>query len=207
MKRMKVISMKTKILYWPGIGKNLDILDEFLNEIRFNNIDIDIFNEEYDVGELNPNNWDQVVNNDCDWWVGISLGASLLYYAYAFVPEEKRPSRITLINPFYSKNILSSEKGFDITKYWDFSPIDMKCFIKHCELIISSFDININPYHSLVLSSSINSDNTYLMLVNSDHTLKLNNIQKDIADILISYNRKGYNIENKDNNCNIYKQQ
>lgn len=199
--------MKTKILYWPGIGKDLKVLDSFLAELKIKNYDIKIFNEEYDIGELNPSTWEQVVNNECDWWIGISLGASLLYYAYAFVPDEKKPSRITLINPFYSRNILANEKGFDITKFWDFSPIDMKCFIKHCELIVSRYDKNINPYHSLVLSSSINSDNAYVILVNSDHTLKLNDVEKEVADLLINYNRKGYNIEKENNNCNIYKQQ
>lgn len=199
--------MKTKILFWPGIGKDLSVLSEFVDKLKLEGYEIDYFQEEYDLGKLDPGKWEQVLNNDSDWWIGISLGASLLYYAYSYVPKEKRPSRITLINPFYSRTVLSSEKGFDITKYWNFDPMDMKNFIEHCELIVSIFDKNISPYHSLKLSSSINSDNNYLLLINSDHTLKLNNIQKKIASILISYDRGGYKIEKENNCCNIYKQQ
>lgn len=199
--------MKTKIMFWPGIGKDLSILKEFIDELRTNNFEVEYFNEDYDTGSLNPNLWNQVINNDCDWWIGISLGASLLYYAYEYVPKEKRPSRITIINPFYSREILSNEKGFDINKYWNFSPNVMKEYIDHFELIISMFDKNINPYHSLVLSTSVNSNNSYLIITNSDHTLSLNNIQKKIADVLISYNKRGYKIEKENNSCNIYKQQ
>lgn len=199
--------MKTKILLWPGIGKDLSVLDTFVEELKINNKEIIYFKEDYDYEGLNPNNWCQVFSNDCDWWIGISLGASLLYYVYSYVPKEKRPSRITLINPFYSRRVLSKEKNFDIDKYWDFEPINMKEFIEHCELIVSNYDKNINPYHSLTLSFSINSVNKYIILINSDHTLKMNNVQKELADLLISYDERGYKIEKENNNCNIYKQQ
>lgn len=198
--------MKTKILFWPGIGKDLNVLKEFVEELKLDGNEIEYFKEDYDVGEMNPSSWNQVINNDCDWWIGISLGASLLYYAYSYVPIKKRPTRITLINPFYSRRILSYEKKFNINEYWEFNPIDKKNKIKHCELLISIFDKNINPYHGLTLSTSINSNNKNLMLVNSDHTLKLNNVQRKVADILLSYNKRGCKYEKKYNGCHIYKQ-
>lgn len=199
--------MKTKILYWPGIGKNLNVLKSFREELKKEGYEIEVFNENYDENELSPYNWEQVINNNSDWWIGISLGASLLYYVYSFVPKEKRPSRLTLINPFYSRIILSEEKGFDITKYWNFSPIDMKEELDHAELIISTQDKSINNYHGLILSSSINSNSNYLFTVNSDHTLITNNIQKCLSKILLSYKEGEYKYEKKDNYCNIYKQQ
>ena len=92
--------MKKNILYWPGRGQDTEVLKEFRKELS-NEYLIDIVNFEYDRGSLEPQRWN-ILQNKYSWWIGISLGASLEYYAYNYVELKNRPNRITLINPFSS---------------------------------------------------------------------------------------------------------
>lgn len=197
-----------RILYWPGRGQDLKVLKYFRNELLQNGFLIDVIDVEYDIGELNPLNWAKVKENNCDWWIGISLGASLLYYALNYVDDLCKPTRITLINPFCSRKNLSNEIGFDLTNQWDFSPIENTVNVDQIELVSSVFDVKIPMYHGINLLNKTISSNKKLIFIDEKHTIDLKEAQIELAQLLCDINiiekgkkgnGKGYNY------CNIYK--
>ncbi|MBR0428349.1 MAG: hypothetical protein IJK18_09185 [Clostridia bacterium] len=195
-----------KILYWAGRGQDLKILESFRNVLKKEGYEIDYINIEYDTGELSPNQWNQVVNNDADWWIGISLGASLLYYSINFIKKSK-PSRITLINPFSSRRILSEERGFDLNNQWDFSPKDCKIEVENLELVLSQKDTKIPMYHGIELLNNTICNNKKIIFVNGDHIIDKDEAQVELAKILIKNEiLNGGNNNERYNYCNIYKQ-
>lgn len=154
-----------KILYWPGMGQSADILKYLKTELS-KSYQLDIVNFEYDVGNLEPGKW-KILNDKFDWWIGISLGASLLYYSYNYVAEAKRPNRLTIINPFSSREKLSIEKGFDLSKQWNFSPKEKNINVNKIELVASVYDFKIPTYHGIELLNNANSTNKRIVFINS----------------------------------------
>lgn len=192
--------MRKKVLYWPGMGQNIEILKEFRREIS-KDFKIDIINFKYDKGNLNPKEW-KILENTYEWWIGISLGASLAYYAYNYVKISNRPKRITIINPFSSRKILSNEKKFDMTKQWDFSPIENTIKIEKIDLVSSVFDTEIPMYHGIDLLNSTISEKKKIIFINSNHTIDDNEAQEQLAKILLGKSEKNA----RANYCNVYKQ-
>lgn len=200
-----------KILYWPGRGQNLEVLKYFRNELLQNGFLIDVIDIEYDNSELNPLNWNKVKENDCSWWIGISLGASLLYHALSYIDDLYKPTRITLINPFYSRKKLSDEKGFDLRGQWEFSPIENTINVRQIELVSSVFDKKVPMYHGIKLLNKTISNDKKIIFIDAEHTINLKEAQNELAKVLCDINiiekkEKGKIInEKRYNYCNIYK--
>ena len=190
-----------KILYWPGRGQDIEILKVLRNELSKKYI-IEVVDFKYDVGELNPNIW-KILKNKFDWWIGISLGASLLYYTYNFIEERSRPTRLTIINPFSSRKKLSEEKKFDLSQQWNFSPKQQQIKVDKIELISSVYDSKIPIYHGIELINSTNSKDKKIMFVNSNHTIDNVNAQIELSKILLNEEIK----DERFNYCYIYKPQ
>ncbi len=194
-----------KILYWAGRGQDLEILKTFRNELIDKGFEIDFINIKYDDGELSPNEWKQIVNNEADWWIGISLGAALLYYSVNFV-KGKKPERITLINPFSSRKILSEERGFDLTDQWIFSPKQCKVNIDNMDIVLSVYDKKIPMYHGIELLNKTICTNKKVIFVQGNHTIDNVNAQIELVDVLVkSAVTNGGNNNERYNYCNIYK--
>ena len=195
-----------KVLYWPGRGQSLDILKDFRKALEEKGFQLDIINITYDKGRLSPNSWRQVVKNDADWWIGISLGASLLYYSIKYT--NNKPSRITLINPFFSREILSKEKKFSLKNQWNFSVIDYAEKVKRLDMVLSIYDTKIPMYHGIKILNNTISNNKQIIFVNEGHTIDNENAQRELAGVLKDINilnRGGKN--ERGNYCNFYKQQ
>lgn len=197
---------KNKILYWPGRGQNLDILKDFRKKLETQGFELECIHINYDEGDLRPYKWKQVVQNDANWWIGISLGASLLYYSLRFT-EEKKPNRITLINPFSSREVLSKERKFDLKNQWNFAPIDYMEKVENFDMVLSINDIKIPMYHGVKLINNTICKNKQIIFINENHTIDNEDAQKELATILENndiLNRGGGN--ERYNYCNIYKQ-
>ena len=195
-----------KILYWAGRGQDLSILNSFRNVLKENVFEIDYIDIQYDNGELSPSQWKQVIENDADWWIGISLGASLLYYSINFA-KEKKPSRITLINPFSSRKILSEEKGFDLDNQWIFEPKNCEVEVNNLDVVLSTDDTKIPMYHGVELLNNTICNNKKIIFVNGNHIIDEDEAQIELANILIKNEvSNGGNNNERYNYCNIYKQ-
>ena len=194
-----------KILFWAGRGQNLKILENFRNELIKAGFKIEYINIKYDEGELLPNKWKQVSDNNADWWIGISLGAALLYYSANYAKENK-PKRITLINPFSSRKILSEEKGFDLSNQWEFSPKNCMLNIDNMDVVLSTYDTKIPMYHGIELLNKTICNNKKIVFVDSNHTIDNINAQIELSDILIeNESSNGGNDNERYNYCSIYK--
>lgn len=197
---------KNKILYWPGRGQNLDILKEFRKELETQGFELECICINYDEGDLKPYKWKQVVQNDANWWIGISLGASLLYYSLRFT-EEKKPNRITLINPFSSRETLSKERKFELKNQWNFAPIDYVGKVDNFDMVLSINDIKIPMYHGVKLINNTICKNKQIIFINENHTIDNEVAQKELATILENDNLLNRGEKNEGYNyCNIYKQ-
>ena len=192
--------MKKNILYWPGRGQDTEVLKEF-RKVLSNEYLIDIVNFEYDRGSLEPQRWN-ILQNKYSWWIGISLGASLEYYSYNYIELKNRPNRITLINPFSSRKILSEEKKFDISSQWDFAPRNSIIKVEKIDLVSSIFDTKIPMYHGIDLLDKAISNDKEIVFVNSNHTIDEKCAQIQLANILLGKSEENAEI----NYCNIYKQ-
>lgn len=199
--------IKNKILYWPGRGQDLEILKDFRSTLEEKGFQLDFIDIKYDEGILSPNTWKQVVQNDAIWWIGISLGASLLYYSMKYTNRNK-PSRITLINPFSSREVLSKEKNFNLENQWNFAPIDYAEKVNNLDLVLSINDTRIPMYHGVKILNNTICDNKQIIFINESHTIDNKNAQSELARALESNNilnrggkNEGYNY------CNFYKQQ
>ncbi len=195
-----------KILYWAGRGQDLKILDDFRKELEKNEYVIEYINIKYDSGQLSPSEWIQVTNNSADWWIGISLGASLLYYSTNFIRKHK-PSRITLINPFSSRKILAEEKGFSLENQWVFTPKNCNVEVDNFDVVLSLNDNKIPMYHGVELLNKTISNNKQIIFVKGNHIIDDNMAQIELANLLIKNGiLNGENDNGRYNYCNVYKQ-
>lgn len=198
---------ENKILYWAGRGNDLDVLKSFRTTLRKQGFELEYIDINYDEGILNPYNWKQIIQNDSNWWIGISLGASLLYYSLKFAGTNK-PDRITLINPFFSREILAEEKKFDLTNQWNFAPIDHKEQINYLDMVLSVNDTKIPMYHGIKLLNNTICENKQIIFINENHTIDNEKAQEELAKVLENKGIIGRDENNEWNNyCNIYKQQ
>ena len=199
--------IKNKILYWPGRGQSSDVLKDFRKNLEKKGFKFEFIDIKYDEGILNPHTWKQVIKNDADWWIGISLGASLLYYSINFAGKNK-PSRITLINPFFSREVLSKEKNFDLKNQWKFAPIDYTEKVNNFDMVLSINDTKIPMYHGIKILNNTICDNKQIIFINESHTIDNKNAQDELARALeynVIVNRGGK--DERYNYCNFYKQQ
>lgn len=197
---------KNKILYWPGRGQNLDILQDFRKNLEENGFELEYIDVNYDEGSLNPWIWKQIAENDADWWIGISLGASLLYYSMKFTDKNK-PSRITLINPFSSREVLSQEKNFNLENQWNFAPIDYVEEVDNLDMVLSINDTRIPMYHGVELLYNTICKNKQIIFINETHTIDNENAQEELARALVNNTISDRGGENERYHyCNVYKQ-
>ncbi len=197
---------KNKILYWPGRGQNLNILNHFRKELENQGFELECIKVNYDEGVLSPYTWKQVVENDAKWWIGISLGASLLYYSIKFTKENK-PNRITLINPFFSREVLSKEKNFDLKGEWNFAPINCKEKIDNMDMVLSINDTKIPMYHGIKILNNTICANKQIIFINESHTINNKFAQIELAKILKNKKLSDRGTcDERFNYCDIYKQ-
>ena len=194
-----------KILYAPGMGRDLKILSEFRGALQRHFGAVEIFRLPYDVGEFDPKNIEQVVKNDCQWWIGLSLGASLLYYLTAFCPKENLPERLTVINPFSCRKKLAAERGFDLSRQWIFSPEEISVEVKISDAVLSMNDSSIPIQHGIRLLNLAKSEHKNLIFIEANHQISDSRAQLDLAEVLINLHSGEINFGSY-NSCNVYKQ-
>jgi hypothetical protein len=183
------VNSSKNILFWPGRGKDLNILSHFISTFREKGYDVVIFPFGYDVGNIpffNNSDWcEWLKKNTFDWWIGISLGASLAYTMATLVNEQQTLMRITAINPFLSRKKLSEEKGFSLQGQWNFSPISCDLEIQNIDVVVSLYDEKIPIYHGISLLNNTVSPNKKLVFVNDSHQIPNNTAQIELANNLL----------------------
>ena len=170
-----------KVLFWPGRGQNLGILSSFQRCLEAHNVEIEYVSFKYDEGQLNPQNWSQVCGNDAEWWIGLSLGASLACYSLPFAA--RKPKRLTLINPFSSRELLSLEKQFSLAGQWKFALNGIRENVD-LDIVRSVFDDKIPLHHSFDIVKNNRFRNVSMIFVNGNHTIDERLAQEELADVL-----------------------
>lgn len=191
-----------RILYAPGLGQDYKILHDFRDKLKSLEYEISYINFSYDVGNFEPQCYICITKNTSEWWVGISLGASILYYMYNFA--EIKPKRITIINPFSDRKQLSNEKGFDISNQWNFAPKSMKIKIKQIDLVTSVYDQSIPMYHGIELINNAEASTKNIIYVDADHQVNNIDAQKELAKCLCDIESTKGKISDEYKYCNIY---
>lgn len=194
--------MNRSVLYWPGRGQDMSVLQMFLSTLVSNEYEVTpiaFSNLTYDVGALCPPRWDFVSNNRHDWWIGLSLGASLAYYSLKYTM--RKPTRITLINPFYSRKTLSHEKGFSFNEEWSISLDNHQIVVEKLEVILSLNDDKIPLHHGIRLINESTCKCKVLIFADTGHTLDEPAVQCELAKLLSEANDYG-----EYHYCHIYQQ-
>lgn len=196
---MKNFSKYQHILYAPGRGYDLSVLNVFRNELSKRGYIIHLLPTAYDEGYFNQTDLLNRIPIECTWWIGISLGASVLWTLSSLV--ESRSIRLTVINPFADRERLSREKGFNLRGQWNFKPIDYQSVAEHIDVVVSIYDEAIGARHSLELLSSAQPEVKKLILVKSDH--QINNLEAQIELVkLLTHTEEDSHADGK--YCDIY---
>lgn len=177
--------MGNKVLYWPGRGQNLDILSDFRRSLEACGAEIECIGFSYDCGPLSPQTWTEVRDNHAEWWIGLSLGASLACYSLLFASV--KPKRLTLINPFFSREQLSSEKHFSLDGQWKFSLNGINEFVD-LEIVVSIHDDKIPLHHSFDILRQNSFSNAKMIFVDDNHTIDDSLAQRELASVLLGRN-------------------
>ena len=191
-----------KVLYAPGLGQDYKILQGFRDQLESLGYDFAYIDFPYDEGDLDPKRYNCITDNTSEWWIGISLGASVLYYMYNFA--EVKPKRITIINPFSDRKQLSSERGFDISDQWNFAPKSMEIKVKHIDLVTSVYDKSISMYHGIELLNKAEADTKNVIFVDADHQVSSIKAQKELANCLHNAGTVRGKISDGYKYCNVY---
>ena len=181
-----------KILYWPGIGRSPLELFDFYRSMEDNGYSIAIMPYEYDVGEK-PHNPESFIyqwannqsNTGADWWIGLSLGASVAYLVASAISAESIPKRITLINPFADRAQLAWEKGFSLVGQWLLSPLNHGLYVPIVDIVLSLNDDRIPIEHGKQLLSMITATELRVIMLNADHAVSCCSAQLYLADMLL----------------------
>lgn len=191
------------ILYAPGRNNDMSVLSAF-RDCLGESFPLKILDLKFDEGSFEPSRFREIVENDSDWWIGISLGASFLYYVWDIAVI--KPARLTLINPFSSRKILSYEKHFDMKDQWDFTPKNKRCNVECIDVVISLYDHSVPIYHGLELLNQTEAQIKNLICISSNHQIPELTKQKELAAILVNL-AKGYPGEKQYMYCNVYQWQ
>ena len=181
-----------KILYWPGIGRSPLELFDFYRSMEDNGYSIAIMPYEYDVGEK-PHNPESFIyqwannqsNTGADWWIGLSLGASVAYLVASAISAESIPKRITLINPFADRAQLAWEKGFSLVGQWLLSPLNHSLYVPIVDIVLSLNDDRIPIEHGKQLLSMITATELRVIMLNADHAVSCCSAHLYLADMLL----------------------
>lgn len=189
-----------KILFWPGVGKSPGVLRVFLEELALSH-EVCVFPFEYDCGEIpfcRDSLWYRwLEQNNFSWWCGLSLGASLALVMSSLCP----PERLTMINPFSSRKILSREKGFPLAAQWDFSPDEYFAEVKTAEAVLSVYDEKIPIWHGVKLLNHVRANSKRLIFIDGNHCIDDICAQTELAEILTG------GVNRNANYCNVYQWQ
>ena len=201
MRRMKDSFDTDSILYAPGRGNDMSVLSDFREELFRSGKSLRTIPFLYDKGSFNPRKLLSLVPSHYPWWIGISLGASLLWMLASYSDCACRPQRLTLINPFADRARLSSERGFSLEGQWNFAPINHKLCLQHIDIVLSVHDEAISAAHGLELLMAVKACVKELIIIDGDHRITNTATQRELARLLI---REKVNRNDDNQHCHIY---
>ena len=188
---MTTISNKS-ILYWQGRARSNSELFKFHQVLKHHDFLTEIMPINYDIGLL-PNNPEssiyQWIHNQTkktyDWWIGLSLGASVAYMVASSAMTCSAPKRITLINPFSNREMLANEKGFSLNQQWAINPANYRLHVSTVDIVLSVNDDRIPIKHGQLLLPMITAKELRVILLDADHIISKTKAQSDIANFLL----------------------
>lgn len=186
------------ILYWQGRGRNPLELINFNKTLKHHGFSTQIMPLDYDIG-LMPNNpesriyqWIHCqIKTTQDWWIGLSLGASVAYILASSAMTGSIPQRITLINPFANREKLAKEKNFSLNQQWVINPINHRLCVPIVDIVLSVNDNRIPIKHGQALLPMITAKELRVIMLDADHTISDSTAQLDLANVLLRDWKKG----------------
>jgi hypothetical protein len=171
------------------MGKDMSVLTYFRQSLCRYGYEIVVFPFEYDNGEdpFRPNSeyLEWLDNHYFVWWIGISLGASFSYVLASKSIDIAKPHRLTLINPFCSREVLAKERDFSLANQWDFSPIKWSVSLYRIDFVLSLYDEKIPMYHGLRLYCKSNAEIKELKIVKDNHIIHIKENQEKLVEYLL----------------------
>jgi hypothetical protein len=185
-------TLDKSILYWQGRSRNESELSHFHQELKLRGYSTEIMPIDYDTG-LPPNNpkssiyeWTyRQTNRTYDWWIGLSLGASVAYMVASSYATCSNPKRLTLINPFSNREKLAREKKFSLNGQWVINPINHQLHVSVVDIVLSVNDNRIPIEHGKSLLPMIVAKKIRVILLDADHAISDATAQSDLASFLL----------------------
>lgn len=181
------------MLYWPGMRRQAGELASLFAQMRRSGFVVQKVSAPYDVGPLpsepTSHAHHEVMHLDTpasNWWIGLSLGAAVAHIVCSTICGEKRPARLTLINPFADRMELSQIRGFDLGDQWRLCPD------RHglppgtiVDLVLSSRDEHVPPEQGLRLHALWGNQRSRVVWADSDHAISDSTEQCRVAELLL----------------------
>ncbi|MBV5330138.1 MAG: hypothetical protein JZU65_21340 [Chlorobium sp.] len=180
------------ILYWPGRGQNPAELVHSLNVFKRNGYSVEVMPHAYDLGEK-PEKSDSCIYQWAldrtkaggNWWIGLSLGASVAHVVASVLPITSIPNRISLINPFANRTRLAQEKNFSLNGQWLLNPEDYRLHVTSVDLVISINDERIPGQHGRSLIPMFDTIKRYVIEIDADHSITCQSTQLELSAVLL----------------------
>ena len=132
----------------------------------------------------------EVMHSDTEpsnWWIGLSLGAAVAHIVCSTVCAEKRPTRLTLINPFADRIELSKIRQFALDDQWPLRPDKYPLPPGTvADLVLSSRDERIPPEQGLSLHALWGAQRSRVVWADSDHVISDSDEQRRLAESLLN---------------------
>jgi len=181
------------VLYWPGMKRDPQELSTLLAHLTTFGITVQTLSALYDTGPL-PSEplshvHQEIMHSDFEpsnWWIGLSLGGAVAHIVCSTICAEKRPARLTLINPFADRIELSKIHQFALDEQWPLRPYKYPLPPGTIvDLVLSLRDERIPSEQGLHLHALWEAKKSQVLWVDSDHAISDSDAQRRLVESLL----------------------
>jgi hypothetical protein len=180
------------ILYWPGIRRSSSELSTVWQELGSAGYQVTWLDVLYDRGAPPDSPSGPVAQwlaqrPRAEWWIGLSLGASVAHIAASTSPLWLRPQRLTLINPIANRKKLAKMRGLTLDQGW---PLIAEQFTVHgiqeVDLVLSTLDTQVPPEQGLSLIKCFPKARLHVIELDAGHAIEEVAMQRLLVACLLS---------------------
>jgi hypothetical protein len=180
------------VLYWPGMRRSPSEFATLWQGLSGAGFAVSWVDVPYDCGPPPDSPISAVARwlaqrPLAEWWIGLSLGASVAHVAAATAAAGRCPRRLTLINPIADRVKLAEERGFSLEGRWPLLAEQFPVFgVAAVDLILSTHDMRVPPEQGRSLVKCYPASSVRVVEVATGHAFEDVAIQRSLLSSLLT---------------------